>query len=52
MLRRLGESLIHQSSTQISLYESSITTRDEPWFGEWELALSEIGSSIIVHDCI
>ncbi|MQM22023.1 hypothetical protein Taro_055073 [Colocasia esculenta] len=32
MLRKTGSSLIHQPSTQYSLYESTITTRDEPGF--------------------
>ncbi|PRQ15619.1 hypothetical protein RchiOBHm_MTg0498521 (mitochondrion) [Rosa chinensis] len=28
----------------ISLYESTITTRDEPWFGELKLTLGVIGT--------
>jgi NADH-ubiquinone oxidoreductase chain 2 len=36
MLRKRGSSLIHQPSVySISLYESTITTRDEPWVGEF-----------------
>lgn len=52
MLRKKGSSLIHQPSTQISLYESTITTRDEPWFGEWKLALGVIGLPVTARDCI
>ncbi|CAI9089813.1 OLC1v1024453C1 [Oldenlandia corymbosa var. corymbosa] len=36
----------------ISLYESTITTRDEPWFGELKLALGLIGLSVIARDRI
>ncbi|GKB61066.1 NADH-ubiquinone oxidoreductase chain 2 [Tanacetum coccineum] len=34
----------------ISLYESTITTRDEPWFGELKLALGVIGLPVTVRD--
>ncbi|GJU77335.1 hypothetical protein Tco_1274405 [Tanacetum coccineum] len=34
----------------ISLYESTITTRDEPWFGELKLALGVIGLPVTVGD--
>lgn len=36
----------------ISLYESTITTRDEPWFGELKLALGLIGLSVTARDRI
>ncbi|KAL0293648.1 UNVERIFIED_CONTAM: NADH-ubiquinone oxidoreductase chain 2 [Sesamum calycinum] len=36
----------------ISLYESTITTRDEPWFGELKLALSVIGLPVTARDRI
>jgi len=36
----------------ISVYESTITTRDEPWFGELKLALGVIGLIVIAHDRI
>ncbi|GKE29217.1 NADH-ubiquinone oxidoreductase chain [Tanacetum coccineum] len=36
----------------ISLYESTITTRDEPWFGELKLALGVIGLPVTVRDRI
>ncbi|KAD6796193.1 hypothetical protein E3N88_07089 [Mikania micrantha] len=36
----------------ISLYGSTITTRDEPWFGELKLALGVIGLPVIVRDHI
>nr|CAA34729.1 unnamed protein product [Beta vulgaris subsp. vulgaris] len=53
MLRKIGSSLIHQPSVySISLYESTITTRDEPWFGEFELALGVIGLPVTAHDRI
>lgn len=49
MLRKTGSSLIHQPST---LYESTITTRDEPGFGEWKLALGVIGLPVTARDRI
>ncbi|GMN71337.1 hypothetical protein TIFTF001_053387 [Ficus carica] len=36
----------------ISLYESTITTRDEPWFGELKLALGVIGLPVTARDRI
>ena len=36
----------------ISLYESTITTRDEPGFGEWKLALGVIGLPVTARDRI
>ncbi|PIA41049.1 hypothetical protein AQUCO_02300080v1 [Aquilegia coerulea] len=36
----------------ISLYESTITTRDEPWFGELKLALGVIGLPVTARDHI
>lgn len=36
----------------ISLYGSTITTRDEPWFGELKLALGVIGLPVTVRDRI
>ncbi|KAF4394138.1 hypothetical protein G4B88_000649 [Cannabis sativa] len=36
----------------ISLYESTITTRDEPWFGELNLALGVIGHRVTTRDRI
>ncbi|GJT56024.1 photosystem I P700 apoprotein A2 [Tanacetum coccineum] len=36
----------------ISLYESTITTRDEPWFGELKLALGVIGLPVTIRDRI
>lgn len=36
----------------ISLYESTITTRDEPCFGEFQLALSLIGRRVTGRDRI
>jgi hypothetical protein len=51
MLRKIGSSLIHQPSTQY-LYESTITTRDEPWFGELKLALGVIGLPVTARDRI
>lgn len=36
----------------ISLYESTITTRDEPWFGELKLALDVIGLPVTARDRI
>jgi len=36
----------------ISKYESTITTRDEPWFGELKLALGVIGLPVTAHDRI
>ncbi|KAH0969373.1 hypothetical protein GBA52_028743 [Prunus armeniaca] len=39
MLRKIESSLIHQRPTQYPWYESTITTRDEPWFGELKLTL-------------
>lgn len=36
----------------ISLYESTITTRDEPWFGEFKLALGVIGLPVTARDRI
>lgn len=50
MLRKKGSSLIHKPSTP--LYESTITTRDEPGFGELKLALGVIGLSVTSRDCI
>ena len=45
MLRKIESSLIHQPSTQYPcLYESTITARDEPWFGELKLTLGVIGT--------
>lgn len=52
MLRKTGSSLIHQPSTQDSLYESTITTRDEPGFGELKLALGVIGLPVTARDRI
>lgn len=52
MLRKTGSSLIHQPSTQYSLYESTITTRDEPGFGELKLALGVIGLPVTARDRI
>lgn len=50
MLRKKGSSLIHKPSTP--LYESTITTRDEPGFGEFKLALGVIGLSVTARDRI
>ncbi|KAL9426656.1 hypothetical protein AB3S75_033444 [Citrus x aurantiifolia] len=36
----------------ISLYEPTITTRDEPWFGELKLALGVIGLLVTARDRI
>ena len=36
----------------ISLYESTITTRDEPWFGELKLALGVIGLPVTARNRI
>nr|KJB09778.1 hypothetical protein B456_001G164600 [Gossypium raimondii] len=36
----------------ISLFESTITTRDEPWFGELKLALGVIGLPVTARDRI
>ncbi|TMW82738.1 hypothetical protein EJD97_005097 [Solanum chilense] len=36
----------------ISLYESTMTTRNEPWFGELKLALGVIGLPVTVRDRI
>ncbi|QHN82242.1 NADH-ubiquinone oxidoreductase chain [Arachis hypogaea] len=36
----------------ISLYESTITTRDEPWFGELKLALGVKGLPVTARDRI
>ncbi|KAM7460150.1 hypothetical protein LguiA_035886 [Lonicera macranthoides] len=36
----------------ISLYESTITTRDEPWFGELKLTLGVIGLPVTARDRI
>ncbi|KAK2995376.1 hypothetical protein RJ640_029008 [Escallonia rubra] len=36
----------------ISLCESTITTRDEPWFGELKLALGVIGLPVTARDRI
>ena len=36
----------------ISLYEFTITTRDEPWFGELKLALGVIGLPVTTRDRI
>jgi hypothetical protein len=36
----------------ISLYESTITTRDEPGFGEFQLALGVIGLPVTARDRI
>ncbi|KAJ8420809.1 hypothetical protein Cgig2_002573 [Carnegiea gigantea] len=36
----------------ISSYESTITTRDELWFGELKLALGVIGLPVTTHDRI
>lgn len=53
MLRKIESSLIHQTSTQYPcLYESTITTRDEPWFGELKLALGVIGLPVTARDRI
>ena len=53
MLRKIESSLIHQPSTQYPcLYESTITARDEPWFGELKLALGVIGLPVTARDRI
>ncbi|TYH01588.1 hypothetical protein ES288_A09G071100v1 [Gossypium darwinii] len=44
--------LIHQLVYSISLFESTITTRDEPWFGELKLALGVIGLPVTARDRI
>ncbi|PHU30432.1 hypothetical protein BC332_02525 [Capsicum chinense] len=36
----------------ISLYKSTMTTRDEPWFGELKLALGVIGLPVTARDRI
>ncbi|KAF3685161.1 hypothetical protein FXO37_00903 [Capsicum annuum] len=36
----------------ISLYESTMATRDEPWFGELKLALGVIGLPVTARDRI
>ncbi|CAN4112036.1 unnamed protein product [Withania somnifera] len=36
----------------ISLVESTMTTRDEPWFGELKLALGVIGLPVTARDRI
>lgn len=50
ILRKTGSSLIHQPSTL--LYESTITIRDEPGFGELKLALGVIGLPVTARDRI
>ena len=50
MLRKIGSSL--STVYSISFDESTITTRDEPWFGELKLALGVIGLPVTAHDRI